>query len=241
MSRPQRQSVQQLMFDPFAPGVPHRLTYQPGPSSNQHGTCPAGSLTIKAKSFLCPGFSASTTTLELFFDIPPGTQQAYHPCPGVPHGGTQRGAYLPDNAEGRHLLVRMKIAFLRGFTFKIGRSLTTQLDHQVCWTEIPHRTGLHGHTPFCFPDANYIPNAHAELDRLGIPNATMCDAILQQQLQGSGLSMPMHLPPASYSAPTTAHTTRLLTCSRRSTVTPSLNETLTYTAPDTLSASYQRY
>ena len=176
MSLPQQQ--QQQLFDPFAPGVPHRLTYQPGQSSDQHGTCPAGSLTIKANITPCPGFSASTTTLQLFFDIPPGMQQAYHPCPGVPHDGSQRVAYLPDNAEGRHLLVRMKIAFLRGFTFKVGRSLTTNRDHQVSWDKISHRTNLIAGGRYGFPDESYIPRTHAELDRLGIPTAPMCAAIL---------------------------------------------------------------
>ena len=214
------------LFDPFASsGFLCCLTYQPGAAtaigSPNLGTSPAATLTVQANNTPCPGFADSSSTFELYYDVPAGTQLSYHPFPGLPHDGTKRVAYLPDTAEGRQLLTRIKVAFLRGLIFTIGRSLTSGRDHQVCWTEIPHKTGLHG-GPFDFPDGNYIPKAHTKLCKLRIPDAYACAAILQQHLQGSGAST-MALPPPFASIPAAT----------------SLNETLAYTAPKTLSGSFK--
>lgn len=240
--RPKADST--TLFDPFASSVPLCLTYQPGTASTAN-TSPAASLTVQVSSTPCPGFvDSSRSTLELCYDVPAGTQVACHPHPGVPHEGTNRVAYLPDNVEGRQLLARLKIAFLRGLTFQIGRSLTSGLDHQVCWTEIPHKTSLHG-GPFAFPDAGYIPKAHTKLCRLGIPDAYACAAILQQHQQGLAASVLALQPPPASTPPAAAITNPIRSIfsggSRPfiSSETPSLDETLAYTAPKTFAVSFQ--
>lgn len=139
-----------------------------------HGPAPTGTLHIRLSSQTCPGFSPPPTCLCLEYHIPAGIQvAAVHPHPGVPYPQTTRTAFLPNNDEGCQLLARFRVAFQFGYMFKVGTSLATRLDDQVCWHTIPHKTSLHG-GPFGFPDVQYVAKAHAELDKLNIPPAHQC-------------------------------------------------------------------
>merc|ERR1712176_531392 len=106
------------------------------------------------------------------YSIPSGIQQSYHENPGLRYGGTYRVAYLPDNYDGRSLLLRLKYAFLHGLIFTIGTSLTTGANNVVTWTSIHHKTSLHGGV-HGFPDENFIYNCNCELDAVGVPKNTV--------------------------------------------------------------------
>ena len=66
--------------------------------------------------------------------------QVDHPNPGQPYSGTDRTAYLPNNAEGQEVLGLLKQAFDAGLVFTIGRSVTTGADNVVVWNDIHHKT-----------------------------------------------------------------------------------------------------
>jgi deltex-like protein len=169
------------------------------PVGEPQGRCPSGTMTIETSKQPCPGFSSpsgtttiettkhqgrgfsswrskkSTTTIEILYSIPQGTQRAYHENPSSPYQGTSRKAYLPNNEEGRRLLTRLKFAWTHGLTFTIGSSLTTGQRNCVVWTSIHHKTSLQG-GPHAFPDPKYIDNCNESLDALNVPKAdTGCD------------------------------------------------------------------
>ena len=67
------------------------------------------------------------------------SKQVEHPNPGTPYTGTERKAYLPNTAEGRKLLMLLKIAFDRRLVFTVGRSETTGQEG-IVWNGIHHKT-----------------------------------------------------------------------------------------------------
>lgn len=141
------------------------------------GKMPSGSMSIqRSEELRCQGFN-HTGTIIIQYDIPRGKQKQYHPNPGIWHGHAMRTAYLPDTAEGRQLLERLKFAFLHGLTFTVGTSLTSCQSNSVMWSSIHHKTsrrgGAHG-----FPDPHYIANCNLELDTLHVPAAVTAEEAL---------------------------------------------------------------
>ncbi|KAL7570975.1 hypothetical protein ACA910_002600 [Epithemia clementina (nom. ined.)] len=142
------------------------------------GTCPSGRMQIKVRrNCPCPGFSndngTSADTIVINYSIPSGVQNRYHYHPGQGYTGTAREAYLPNNQEGRELLVRLVFAWKHGLIFTVGTSLTTHAPNSVVWTSIHHKTSLHG-GPHGFPDPGYLFNCHESLDALYVPDAQDC-------------------------------------------------------------------
>jgi Deltex C-terminal domain len=137
------------------------------------GKMPAGTMVVSRTTDQVPmGLASWAESIEIEYDIPPGTQQFYHLHPGAAHDGTQRIAYLPDTREGHDLLKRLKYAFRHGLTFTVGISMTSGMPNAVTWSSIPHKTSLTGGIQnFGFPDHNYFVNCHKELDALYVPSA----------------------------------------------------------------------
>jgi deltex-like protein len=144
------------------------------------GRCPSGTMTIRLNGgAVCPGYSTTTTVIEITYHVPDGQRQApYHDQPGRSIPGTTRVAYLPNNREGRELLTRIKYAWRRGLIFTVGTSLTTGRTGVVCWSgDVPHKTSLspgRGGGPFSYPDPHYLDHCHHQLDVLGVPAADDC-------------------------------------------------------------------
>lgn len=131
------------------------------------GKMPSGSMTVTiGGKFPC---SFRTKTIEILYDIPSGIQLPYHEKPGNPFEGTTHIAYLPNNAEGRKLLIRLKHAWTHGLIFTIGTSLTSGKSDVVTWSSIPHKTSLNG-GEYGWPDANYFAVANAAMDALLVPS-----------------------------------------------------------------------
>lgn len=154
------------------------------------GRSPSGTMdvTIRKKSF--PG-SWRTKTIEILYDIPSGTQLPYHEKPGNPYTGATRTAYLPNNSEGRKLLVRLKHAWTHGLIFTVGTSLTSGESDVVTWSSIPHKTSLNG-GEYGWPDtnSNYFDLCNAALDALRVPsNPKDCTTSGPQQV----LSINQHI------------------------------------------------
>lgn len=139
-----------------------------------YGKGPSG--TMKAhvdRQRRCDGYRNDDGAIVIYYDIPHGIQTPYMESPGIRYTGTYRVAYLPNNDVGRKLLVRLRYAFQRGLTFRVGTSLTTGMTNQVTWTSIHHKTNLHG-GQHGFPDPNYIDSCNAALDALYVPFAGEC-------------------------------------------------------------------
>ena len=154
----------------------------------RQGTSPSGVLTIAHTTALCGGYtqidsnansgnnggptSSSTTSsngsIVLVFTFPSGIQQAYHQTPGLPYLGTTRTAYLPNNAQGRALLARMKHAWARGLFFAIGTSQATRKSGVIVWgSSVEFKSQLRGR--YGFPDVDYIARVNSALDALQVP------------------------------------------------------------------------
>lgn len=111
----------------------------------------------------------------MVYDIPLGVQLTYHINPGSPYNSTSRIAYLPNNLQGRALLMRLKYAWMHGLTFGIGNSLTTGQSNVVIWSSIHHKTSISGDgNGHGFPDPQYMDRCNADLDALHVPTADRC-------------------------------------------------------------------
>ena len=66
-------------------------------------------------------------------------QEGLHPHPGQHYGSIDRAAFIPNNQEGRKVLMLLKIAFDRHLIFTIDESRTTGQEGLV-WNDIHHKT-----------------------------------------------------------------------------------------------------
>ena len=79
-------------------------------------------------------------TIEIQYYIPGSIQNSSHPNPGHSFPSTTRIAFLPNTPKGQKVLNFLKVAFVRGLTFTVGTSLTTELDNVIIWNDIHHKT-----------------------------------------------------------------------------------------------------
>ncbi|KAJ7313427.1 hypothetical protein JRQ81_004790 [Phrynocephalus forsythii] len=115
----------------------------------------SGTFTVATLSQNLPGFYRDPT-LKLIYDIPNGVQQMGHPHPGRPYRGRRFEAYLPDNLEGRRLMVLLHKAFERGLTFQIQSCGSEEM---VTWGALPHKTSMEGGKGRNgYPDSQYLQN-----------------------------------------------------------------------------------
>ena len=144
-----------------------------GSIGEPQGTCPSGEMHISVDQALSCGGHENVGTIIIVYKIPPGRQRVYHETEGNTYPEIQRAAFLPDNDDGRRLARRLKYAFSRGLTFRIGKSVTTGREGQVTWASIHHKTkrngGAHG-----WPDLNAFVQYNKDLDNLGVPKACDC-------------------------------------------------------------------
>ncbi|KAL4232000.1 E3 ubiquitin-protein ligase dtx3l [Mactra antiquata] len=132
------------------------------------GNQPAGYMSDSISKIKLPGYE-STNTIVVYYRFPDGTQTADHPNPGAQYYGTNRTAYLPNNAEGQKVLRLLKESFQRKLTFTVGRSRTTGCDNVVTWNDIHHKTCTHGgQENFGYPDPTYLSRVQEELAAKGV-------------------------------------------------------------------------
>ncbi|XP_017306398.1 E3 ubiquitin-protein ligase DTX3L isoform X3 [Ictalurus punctatus] len=133
------------------------------------GNQPKGKMEVQHhKHTDLPGFPRCGTII-ISYHIPDGTQTSEHPNPGKPYYGTHRTAYLPDNAEGNHVLKLLRRAFDQKLTFTVGFSRTTGADDMVIWNDIHHKTNTHGGPQsYGYPDPDYLQRVKEELKAKGI-------------------------------------------------------------------------
>jgi len=159
------------------------LIHTTTPPCHQHqDPQPEGYMTIRLSNKKCPGFKYCGT-IEIEYEVPQGN--TYHSLPGV---GTHRVVVLPDNLEGRQLLIRYQMAWLRGRPLDNDSSVAGRKEHDlVQWKISPTspRTSLRGDAT----DVDYIAKANAALNDLGIPSAGACLVLM------SHANAPTHPPP----------------------------------------------
>lgn len=126
------------------------------------------SVTLEHKLKL-PGYETANGTIVINYTIPDGIQEACHPNPGKRYHGTCRTAYLPNNRDGNEVLKLLQRAFESRLTFTVGQSQTTGRKNVVTWTDINHKTSPCGGPANCgYPDATYLQQVRAQLERKGI-------------------------------------------------------------------------
>ncbi|KAK2914946.1 E3 ubiquitin-protein ligase DTX3L-like [Channa argus] len=132
------------------------------------GNQPDGHMSWRETHTCLPGFPGCGT-IEISYVIAGGIQTEKHPKPGQPYNGIKRVAYLPDNKDGKEVLLLLKRAFNQKLIFTVGTSRTTGYENQVTWNDIHHKTSIHGGPEsFGYPDSGYIARVREELKAKGI-------------------------------------------------------------------------
>ncbi|XP_044130439.1 E3 ubiquitin-protein ligase DTX3L [Bufo gargarizans] len=132
------------------------------------GNQPAGTMTDTTSSESLPGYPGCGS-ITIHYNIPGGIQQNDHPNPGKRFDGTQRSAYLPNNAEGKEVLDLLKKAFNQKLIFTVGDSRTTSATDCVTWNDIHHKTRkTGGSAEFGYPDPEYLKRVRDELKAKGV-------------------------------------------------------------------------
>ena len=128
------------------------------------GDMPFGTMKFNVnKNLHCAGFE-DCGTITIDYNFPNGKLPN-----GKKYRGTWREAYLPDNIEGREVLVLFQKAFERKLTFTVGTSVTTGQTDTVVWNGIHHKTSMWGgFSNFGYPDATYFNRVKQELASKGV-------------------------------------------------------------------------
>ncbi|XP_038071235.1 uncharacterized protein LOC119740106 [Patiria miniata] len=136
--------------------------------SQPKGNQPKGTMKHNTDRYLhLPGYEQDGV-ITIAYHIPSGTQWADHPNPGKLFTGTSRTAYLPDNQEGREVLVLLRKAFGAGLVFTVGRSITSGLGDTVIWNDIHHKTSMSGGPQnYGYPDPGYLKRVKEDLAAKG--------------------------------------------------------------------------
>ncbi|XP_039519199.1 E3 ubiquitin-protein ligase DTX3L-like isoform X2 [Pimephales promelas] len=132
------------------------------------GNQPNGNMKVTKTGMRLPGYP-DCGTIEIYYDIPDGVQTEKHANPGKRYHGAHRQAYLPDNPEGREVLILLEKAFKQKLIFTVGRSTTTGADNMVTWNDIHHKTSRYGGPEsYGYPDPGYLKRVKDELKAKGI-------------------------------------------------------------------------
>lgn len=147
------------------------------------GGAPSGRMSLSLdRSLSCPGFDHGDGVICIHYDIPSGTQTSYMSSPGQNYEGTCRIAFLPNTNAGRKVFVRLRYAFSNGLTFHVAKSRSTNLENQVTWAAIPHKTSLDG-GEYGYPDPEYLRKCGEALYAAGVPTAEKCVELLEKDKQ----------------------------------------------------------
>ncbi|XP_076087284.1 uncharacterized protein LOC143057776 [Mytilus galloprovincialis] len=130
------------------------------------GDQPPGRMIRREMGYSLPTFKCNT--IELEYEIYPGTQGEEHPNPGKPFKGIKRVGYFPNNTKGKLIADLLKIAFDRKLVFTIGHSRTTGQEGVVTWNDIHHKTSSSYKHQFGYPDEGYFDRVLDELKIKGV-------------------------------------------------------------------------
>ncbi|XP_074056971.1 E3 ubiquitin-protein ligase DTX3L-like isoform X2 [Macrotis lagotis] len=132
------------------------------------GNQPDGTMTASYRTSSLPGYN-SCGTIVIHYDMRGGIQTEDHPNPGKRYEGTRRVAYLPNNEEGRQVLLLLRRAFDQRLIFTIGQSRTSGIKDVITWNDIHHKTlQFGGPENYGYPDPSYLQRVKLELKAKGI-------------------------------------------------------------------------
>ncbi|XP_058695357.1 E3 ubiquitin-protein ligase DTX3L [Poecile atricapillus] len=132
------------------------------------GNQPEGTMSTKTISFSLPGYP-NCDTIQIDYAMKGGIQTSSHPNPGQRYGPVHRTAYLPNNEEGREILLLLSRAFNQKLIFTVGQSRTTGEQSAITWNDIHHKTAMKGGpAQFGYPDPTYLQRVRSELKAKGI-------------------------------------------------------------------------
>ncbi|GAQ90862.1 Zinc finger RING-type domain containing protein [Klebsormidium nitens] len=137
----------------------------------ENGTLTVKTYTYEQAKHACVALEGheGSGVIVINYSFPHGVQGPNHPNPGTHYSGTNRVAYLVDDAQGREVLALLRTAFKRRLTFTVGRSQTTGRDNQVVWSGIHHKTHPYGGAAqHGYPDETYHARVKAELAEFGV-------------------------------------------------------------------------
>ncbi|KAJ8010412.1 hypothetical protein DPEC_G00074810 [Dallia pectoralis] len=130
------------------------------------GDQPEGQMTSVILHRDLPGFPEGTA-IQISYVFPDGEQTVRHPHPGQPYLGLRTLAYLPDNRDGRRILMLLEKAFKQKLIFTVA----TNEDgwDTVTWADIPHKTSPDpGRDSDHYPDPDFLRNVRKILKDKGM-------------------------------------------------------------------------
>lgn len=119
------------------------------------GICPDGEMSERFTLTNCDGYE-NCGSISFLYNV------------NTPLYRLTRGAFLPNNEEGRNILKLLRIAWDRRIVFTIDTSHTTGRENTLVWN-IHHKTSQTGGV-YChgYPDPTYLKRVKAELKSFGI-------------------------------------------------------------------------
>jgi deltex-like protein len=127
-----------------------------------------GQMSVHKMKESLPGYTGCGT-IQISYNFPQQVQGAEHPSPGKRLPGTYRTAFLPDNAEGQHVLKLLQTAWQRRLVFTVGTSVTRGVDGLIVWNGIHHKTSMDGGPEaYGYPDPTYLTRVRDELKQKGV-------------------------------------------------------------------------
>ncbi|XP_010897337.1 E3 ubiquitin-protein ligase DTX3L [Esox lucius] len=130
------------------------------------GDQPEGQMTWVMLHRDLPGYPEDKT-LQICYVFADGKQTERHPHPGQSYLGMRTLAYLPDNRDGRRILMLLEKAFKQKLIFTVATN-----EHgmdMVTWADIPHKTSPDaGRDSDHYPDPDYLKTVRKILKDKGM-------------------------------------------------------------------------
>lgn len=130
---------------------PHCMT-----SLNKDNKLPYGSMTIRKSNNQITFKGSKVNTILITYNLEKGKD----------YRGEQRCGIIPDTKLGNKVVDKLINAFKNGYTFTIGKSITTGI-YGIVWGGIHHKT-TYSKSPYGYPDDTYLFRVENELAAFNI-------------------------------------------------------------------------
>lgn len=131
------------------------------------GPQPNGTMEIFERDFSCQG-SENCATIVINYKFDDGIQTERMIRPGLRYSGTSRTVFIPSNDDAEEIVNLLEKAFINGYLFMVGDSVTTGEENTVIW-RIHQKTSLSGGAQkHGYPDSGYLQRLKSECSVYGL-------------------------------------------------------------------------
>lgn len=131
------------------------------------GPQPKGTMEIVEREISCKG-SEDCATIIINYKFDDGIQTKRMKRPGLRYSGTSRTVFIPSNDDAEEIVNLLQKAFINGYLFMVGDSVTTGEENTVIW-RIHQKTSLSGGAQkHGYPDPGYLQRLKSECSAYGL-------------------------------------------------------------------------